>query len=468
MREALELANLVFLSYFGLVNMTYLLMTAIAIRMLVSHARRQRSFQVHELIARESAPPISIVAPMYNEEATSVQSVQSLLALSYQHYEVIMVNDGSKDNTLDVVIASFDMERLVRYPTANIPCAPIRGVYRSRQHRNLWLIDKENGGKADALNSGINYCSKPLFCAIDADTVLDKDALLRIVRPFIEDSTTIAAGGIIRIVNDCPVHRGRVADVRMPKNRLARYQVLEYLRAFLAGRVGWDALGMVLIISGAFGLFKRSAVVESGGYATDTVGEDMELVVRLHRHFRETKRRYSIRFIGDPVAWTECPESTRVLGRQRDRWQRGLTQVLTRHRKMLLNPRYGRIGMFAYPYFFFLEMIGPAIEIVGYVVFLLAIITGSISWIHAAAFFAVAVVLGVVLSVLSVVLEEISFRRYNRTTDLLRLFWLAIEENFGYRQLNTWWRLKGLYSQLRGRTEWGEMKRKGFTVEAQR
>ena len=466
MREALEILNLVFIGYFGLLNVTYLLMTIIAIRALVSHARRQRSVHVHEMIARESAPPISIIAPMYNEEATAVPAVQSLLALSYPHYEVIMVNDGSKDNTRDAVIAAFDMERLVRYPTAGIPSAPINGVYRSRQYRNLWLIDKANGGKADALNAGINYCSKPLFCAIDADTVLDRDALLRIVRPFIEDSSTIAAGGIIRIVNDCPVHRGRVADVRMPRNRLARYQVLEYLRAFLAGRVGWDAMGMVLIISGAFGLFKRSAVVDSGGYATDTVGEDMELVVRLHRHFLEIKERYSIRFIGDPVAWTECPESNRVLGRQRDRWQRGLTQVLTRHRTMLFNPKYGRIGMFAYPYFYFLEMIGPAIEMVGYLVFALAVLTGSISWIHAAAFFGVAVVLGIVLSILSVVLEEISFRRYNRVSDLLLLFWLAIEENFGYRQLNTYWRLKGLYSQLRGRKEWGEMKRKGFAVQS--
>ncbi len=465
MQEFLEAANFGFLIYFGTLNVSYLAMTFIAIRMLVSHARRQRSFQVHELIARESAPPISIIAPMYNEEATCLPAVQSLLALSYPHYEVIMVNDGSTDGTLDNVVAAFEMEQTARYPTATIPCAEIRGIYRSRQHHNLWLIDKENGGKSDALNAGINYCTKPLFCAIDADTLLDPDALLRIVRPFIEDSSTVAAGGIIRIVNDCPIHRGRVAEVKMPQNRLARYQVLEYLRAFLAGRVGWDAVGMVLIISGAFGLFKRSMVVEVGGYATDTVGEDMDLVVRLHRHCREKGLRYAVRFIGDPVAWTECPESMRILSRQRDRWQRGLAQVLTRHRKMLFNPRYGRVGMVAYPYFFFLEMVGPAVEVSGYLFFLLALITGSISTTHAVAFFMVAVVLGVVLSVLSVVLEEISFRRYNKVTDLLRLFWLAVEENFGYRQLHTWWRLKGLISHLRGRMEWGDMKRKGFAVQ---
>lgn len=464
MAAVLEKANLVFIGYFLLINVSYLTLTIVAIRMLVMHGRRQRSFQLHELIARESAPPISIIAPMYNEQATCVQSVHSLLALSYPHYEVLIVNDGSKDDTVSLVREAFDMERLVRYPTAEIPCEEIRGIYRSRQHKNLWLIDKANGGKSDALNAGINYCTKPLFCAIDADTLLDRDALLRVVRPFIEDHDTVAAGGIVRIVNDCPVHRGRVADVRLPTRRLARYQVLEYLRAFLSGRIGWDAMGMVLIISGAFGLFRRSTVVEVGGYATDTVGEDMELVVRLHRFCREQKRRYAIRFVGDPVAWTECPESLTVLGRQRDRWQRGLSQVLMRHRKMLFNPRYGRVGMMAYPYFFFLEMVGPAIEALGYTVFLVALVTGSLSWLHALAFFLVSVGLGILLSIMSVVLEEISFRRYNRVGDLLRLFWLSIEENLGYRQLNTYWRLRGLYSSMRGRMEWGDMTRRGFVV----
>ena len=263
-------------------------------------------------------------------------------------------------------------------------------------------------------------------------------------------------------MNGCRVASGAVTEVRLPTTWLARFQVLEYLRAFLAGRMGWSALNATLIISGAFGLFRRSLVVEVGGYATDTVGEDMELVVRLHRHCRERGIPYRIEFVPDPVAWTECPESLRVLGRQRDRWQRGLTEVLLRHRHMLLNPRYGLIGMLAYPYFFFLEMFGAAIEMAGYAAFILALVLGRANGPYVVAFLMVAVLLGIALSVAAVGLEELTFRRYPRMKDLLALFGLAVIEGFGYRQLSTFWRARGLLSALRGKKSWGEMTRKGF------
>ena len=282
------------------------------------------------------------------------------------------------------------------------------------------------------------------------------------VRPFLENERTVAAGGIIRIVNDSRVGMGVVEEVRLPRRLLARLQVLEYLRAFLVGRVGWDALDAVLIISGAFGLFRRSLVVELGGYATDTVGEDMELVVRMHRHCRERRIPYRIVFVPDPVAWTECPESTRVLGRQRDRWQRGLIQVLSRHRRMLLNPRYGRIGMVAFPYFFFLEGWGPLIELGGYVSFAVALILGLWSPVYVLAFAALAFVFGAALSIVAVGLEELSFRRYERWRELAQLLVLALIEPFGYRQMSTWWRAKGVWSAMRGIQSWGAMERRGF------
>lgn len=297
---------------------------------------------------------------------------------------------------------------------------------------------------------------------MDADTLLERDALHRVVRPFLEDETTVAVGGTIRIVNGCRVRHGLVEEVGLPGNLLARVQVLEYLRAFLAGRMGWDALDATLIISGAFGTFQRAAVVEAGGYATDTVGEDMELVVRLHRMMRERKEPYRIRFLPDPVAWTEAPESTRVLGRQRDRWQRGLAQVLTRHRIMLLNPRYGRIGLVSYPYFVFLEMFGPFFELIGYLSVPLLLLTGKVNLLFAATFLAVAIGLGLVLSVLAVALEELTFRRYPRRSDLYRLFFLAFAENIGYRQLSAWWRIRGMWNWLRKDESWGKMERKGF------
>ena len=461
----LLVAAVIVLGYFVALNGTYLAASVLAFASLRRYARRLKSLYVEEMIA-SPLPPITLVAPAYNEEATCVEATRALLTLQYPTYEIIVVNDGSKDRTVERMIAAFDLVPTPRMATADLGTKPVRAVYRSRRHPELWLVDKANGGKADALNAGVAHCRTPLFCAMDADTLLERDALTRVVRPFLERQDTVAVGGIIRIVNGCDVRGGQVGGVRMPERWLARFQVLEYLRAFLAGRMGWAAIDATLIISGAFGLFKRSAVIDVGGFATDTVGEDMELVVRLHRWHREMRRPYHITFVPDPVAWTECPEKLRVLGRQRDRWQRGLTEVLVRHRRMLFNPRYGRIGMVAFPYFFFFEMLGPVIEVAGYAALGLALATGRFDPGYALAFVAVSVILGVTLSLAAVGLEELSFRRYARFRDLLLLFALAVVENFGYRQMTSWWRMKGLWSALRREKGWGQMERRGFASPA--
>ncbi|MEQ8331157.1 MAG: glycosyltransferase [Longimicrobiales bacterium] len=459
-----DVLNWVVLIYFVLLNGVYLSTSLFAFGALRRYANRMKSLDLDTLIASAGAPPITLVAPAFNEEPTCVESVRSLLSLEYPEYEIIVVNDGSNDETLARLTEAFNLYPAARLPMASLPAQPVRQLLRSRRYRNLWVVDKENGGKADALNAGINFCRTPLFCAMDADSLLEPDALIRVVRPFLEDARTVAAGGILRIANGCVIKQGRVVDVRLPKSLLARFQVLEYLRAFLSGRMGWDALDATLVISGAFGVFHRQTVVDAGGYASDTVGEDMELVVRIHRHCREKEIPYRIHFVPDPVAWTECPESMRVLGRQRDRWQRGLFQSLTRHRVMLLNRRYGRAGLLAFPYFYFLEMWGPVIEAAGYVAFAAAIIAGRADPLFVAAFLMVAVVLGVSLSISAVALEELSFRRYPRASDLIRLFILGVAENFGYRQASTFWRLKGTISALRGVEGWGAMTRTGFTL----
>ncbi len=461
---ALFVVNSLVLVYFVLLNTSYLFTSFTAFRSLRRYAQRLKTIDVLELLRSGAAQPITVVAPAYNEEATCVEVTRSLLTLEYPEYEILIVNDGSKDATLMRLIEAFDLVPAPRFPAADIPSKPVRATYRSTRYPNLWVIDKENGRKADAVNAGLNFVRTPLFCVIDSDSLLEPEALLRVSRPFLEDARTIAAGGIIRIVNGSIVRASRVADVRLPRNLLARFQVLEYLRAFHSGRLGWAELNATMIISGAFGLFKRSVVVEVGGFATDTVGEDMELVVRLHRHCHEDGIPYRIVYIPDPVAWTECPETAKGLGGQRDRWQRGLTEVLTRNLRLLLNPRYGSVGLLAFPYFFFLEMLGPVIEVLGYVAFAVTIILGLASLPYVLAFLTLAIVFGVALSVAAVGLEELTFRRYHRTADLVRLFWLAIAENFGYRQLNSWWRIKGMISVLRGKHEWGELTRKGFAT----
>jgi cellulose synthase/poly-beta-1,6-N-acetylglucosamine synthase-like glycosyltransferase len=454
--------NLTVIVYFIALNSIYLSMSVFAFASLRRYALRMRTVDVTELMATAGMPPVTLLAPAYNEEATCVEAIKSLLTLRYPNYDILVVNDGSKDGTLASLRQAFQLVEADRAPVATIPTAAIRAVLRSRRHPSLWVIDKSNGGKADALNAGLNYCRTPLFCAIDADSLLEPDALTRIVRAFLEDSTTVAAGGVIRIVNGCRVRSGIVEEVVLPESHLARIQVLEYLRSFLSGRMGWDALDATLIISGAFGMFQRTVVTEAGGYATDTVGEDMELVVRLHRHCREQGRQYRVAFVPDPVAWTECPESLRVLGRQRDRWQRGLMESLWRHKVMLLNPRYGKVGMLAFPYFFFLEVFGPIIEGLGYVTFPTAVVLGRTSLPYVIAFLAVAFAFGIALSFAAIGLEELSFRRYPRARDLLRLLGVAITENVGYRQLSTYWRIRGMVSKLRGAKAWGAMERKGF------
>jgi cellulose synthase/poly-beta-1,6-N-acetylglucosamine synthase-like glycosyltransferase len=456
--------NWMVLAYFIILNAVYLVTSLFAFGALRRYARRLKSLDLGDLVHGAGAPPITLLAPAYNEEATCVEVVRSLLTLEYPEYEILVVNDGSTDRTLERLVAEFNLKPTARIATAFLDTRPVRQIYRSRRHPNLWVVDKENGGKADALNAGINFCRTPLFCAMDADSLLEREALLRIVRPFLEDAHTVATGGILRIANGCVVSQGQVLDVRLPRNMWARFQVLEYLRAFLSGRMGWDALHATLVISGAFGMFRRGTVVDAGGYATDTVGEDMELVVRLHRYCREHGIPYAIHFVPDPVAWTECPETLRLLSRQRDRWQRGLFQSLTRHRVMLMNSRYGRAGLLAFPYFFFLEMLGPVVEALGYVAFAVAVASGHTDYAYVVAFLMVAIVLGVALSVAAVALEELSFRRYPRLKDLLNLFLLAVAENFGYRQLTAWWRVKGTWSALRGVEGWGGMARKGFTL----
>ncbi len=453
-------------TYFLVVNLVYTLFIVMSYREILRQVRHG-SFSDHRILVQsELTPPISVLAPAYNESATIVQSVKSLLKLNYGKYEVVVINDGSKDDTLQQLVQEFGLYRSKRLYRPYVQAKPVRGIYRSMlpEYGNLVVVDKENGGKADALNVGINVAQHPYVCSIDADSLLEDDALQKVIKPFLEDDTVIAAGGIVRIANGCEVVNGRVVKVGLSKKLLPIFQVVEYFRAFLSGRMAWHSVNGLLIISGAFGMFRRAELIEVGGYRHDTVGEDMELVVRLHRVKREQRKPYRVAFVPDPVCWTEAPEQVSILSRQRNRWQRGLFDTLRIHLRMLLNPRYGVVGMAAMPYFFFVELLGPVFELLGYIVMMVMLVLGQLNAPMAFLFFTVALVYGVMFSVGAVLFEEISFQRYPNPKDLAVLIAFGVLENFGYRQLTVWWRIKGLIDYFRGKTGWGSMTRKGFEL----
>lgn len=429
--------------------------------------RRHRLDVWHELrdrlLGSSIAPRISMLAPAYNEALTVTDSLRSLLGLRYPDLEVVLVNDGSSDATLEVLQRDFDLVSVRPIYRRRVSSEAVTGIYRSRTNPGLVVVDKCNGGKADALNAGLNIASGELVCAIDADTIIDSDALLRMVRPFLIDDRVIAAGGTIRVANGAQVHNGRVVSAHAPRRLLAGLQAIEYLRAFLTGRLGWNRLGGNLIISGAFGMFRRDLTIDAGGYEHATVGEDMELVARLRRLAIERGAPDTVVFIPDPVAWTEVPESVRVLGRQRDRWHRGLADVLWRHRRALLNPRYRSLGLVALPYFTFIELLGPVVEAVGLIGLVIGLAFGAVDLPFALLFFLVAYGLGLIMTVLTLALDEWNYRAYGGLRERLRLLAFAVLEPLGYRQLTVIWRLRGLVRYVRGQTDWGVMTRAGFT-----
>lgn len=459
--SVIDIANLFFLGYFVLLNSAYLGLNLLA---LLALRRRNQEIILDQLpqVFSGHELPISILVPAYNEEGTISGSIRSLLQLSYPEYEVVVINDGSKDATLDVLIEQFALEPFPEAYYAQIRTSEVRSVWRSKRHPQLKVIDKVNGGKADALNVGINAARYPLFCGIDADSVLERDSLQRVVQPFLRDARVVATGGTVRVANGCTIEGGYLTRVGLPANLLALFQVVEYLRAFLFGRLGWSVISGMLIISGAFGLFRKETVVSVGGYRRNTIGEDMELIVRLHRELRARRTPYRIEFLPDPVCWTESPEDLGTLRNQRIRWQRGLSESLAANWRLMFSPRGGVPGWVAFPFMAAFEWLGPLLEVAGYLFVLAAWLMGGISWTAFASFLFVAVGLGIMLSVSGLMLEEMSFHMYPGPGQLVKLLGVAVLENFGYRQLNSWWRLVGLVRwAFNTRSSWGTMKRSG-------
>ncbi|WP_257968112.1 glycosyltransferase family 2 protein [Peribacillus deserti] len=417
-----------------------------------------------EYLHENFTKPVSIIVPAYNEEAGIIPSVRSLLTINYPEFEVIVVNDGSKDHTLNKMISEYEMKEIKKALRVQVETSPIRAIYQSELLPHLYLIDKENGGKADALNAGLNFSSFPYFCSLDGDSILERDAFTKVMKPIIDSNEeVIASGGSIRIANGCDIQSGRILKVGLANSPLVIMQTIEYLRAFLMGRIGLSKHNLLLIISGAFGVFSKYWVLEAGGYKRDTVGEDMELVVRLHRILKEKGLKKKIVYVPDPVCWTEVPEDIKYLRRQRSRWHRGLFESLWNHRKMIFNTKYGSIGFISFPYFWIVEFFGPIVELSGYIYMILAIFLGGVYLEFAIIIFLLSCLYGSVFSMASVLLEEWSLRKYPKVSDIWKLFLYSLTETLWYRPLTVFWRFEGIIQIIRGDVSWGEMKRKGVS-----
>lgn len=449
---------------------TYTGLAIVSASNLLRYFRKNSYVDYKAILLYPELPTVSILVPAFNEEKSVVDSLKALMSLYYTNYEVVMVNDGSTDKTLEHVIEAFELEKVNYAFDYRLPCQRIRGVYKSKRRNfaRITVIDKINGGKSDSLNAGLNVSHSRLVVCLDADSIIEPDTLLKLVKPFLEEESgrkVIGAGGVIRIANQCEIENGELKQVHLPKKFLPRIQILEYTRAFIMARMAWAKIDGLLIISGALGMFDKEILIASGGYRTDTVGEDMEVVVRMRRYMSDRRQKYSVACIPDPLCWTEVPETFQSLSRQRNRWTRGLAETLWFHKKMFLNPKYGRIGMLSYPYWLLFEWAAPLIEFLGYVYFTYLIITGSVNW----PFFALLLLFvynyAVMLSLWAIFFEEMTYHRYNKRSDVLKLALTAMLEPILYHPFTVFWAVKANIDFLLGKSDWGKQERIGFKAK---
>jgi len=429
--------------------------------------KKENTFTDYSIIAANpNAPAFSVLAPAYNEGMTIVENVRSLLSLYYHNLEIIIINDGSKDDSVQKLIEAYELEWVPFFVQGKIETNKIKGVYKSKNpaFKKLIVVDKENGGKADALNVGINVSSGDYLVCIDVDCILEQDAVLKLAKPFLEqtDKRYIACGGVIRLANNCVIEDGKVVSVNMPKTLLGRTQALEYIRAFVLGRMAWSRASGLILISGAFGVFDRKIVLECGGYDKSTVGEDMELVVRMRKYMEEKNEPYEVLTIPDPLCWTEVPESKDILKKQRNRWMRGTIETLWKHRKMMFNPKYGKLGMVSLPYWFFFEFLGPLIEFLGYIIFIVFLLSGIINWPFFLILFALVVSMGFLYSIYGILVDLVSYQVYTKRKDFLTLIGTAFLEPFYFHPIVVKAGVNGFIDYFKKSHGWGEMTRQGF------
>lgn len=464
----LEYINIVFLVFTLMLFLIFSTMGYLSTQNSIHYKKKNSFGDLSRIMASPLAPGITIIAPAYNEGLTIVQNIRSLLSLQYVNYEVMVVNDGSTDDTLQKMIAAYDLELVDRVMDPDWQCKPIRGIYKSR-HRSfskLTVIDKYNGGKSDALNTGIHLSENKYVGCIDVDCLLMPDALLHVVKSFYQRSKkrVIAVGGVIRIANSCKIAGGMLEEIRLPSNWLARFQLLEYTRSFLLGRMAWGRLDSLLIISGAFGFFDREIALAVGGYDTKTVGEDMEIVFRMRRYMHDRREPYTIEYMPDPLCWTEVPETVNMLVGQRDRWSRGNLETLFKHKDMFFNSKYGRLGLVSYPYWFFYEWLAPIMELTGLVSILFFYYLGILNVDFFIAMTGMVYAFAIMFSFYAILWEVYMYNQYTKTRDILTLMIYALVEPFVFHPIVTYAAIRGNYKKLFNvRSGWGTITRKGFS-----
>ena len=461
-RSFIVVFNYFCMAFTLILNIIYIIQLFVSLIRVHKNYDKTFSDDFYSYIESDNLLPISLIIPAYNEEENIVQNVRPLMKMNYPQYEIIVVNDGSTDKTGELLVNAFHMHKIETSIRYQIPTEKIEGVYFSKDYPNLLYVQKKNGGKSDALNAGINISRYPLFTCLDADSRLEKDALLRLSLEFIKDSRTVVAGGLVRIANGSRIVDGELKGFTMPKKLIERFQIVEYYRSFLMGRVFWSSTNSLLIVSGAFGLFRKQTVIDVGGYKRNTIGEDMEIVVRIHRYMRKNRKKYRIKFNEFSVCWTQGPMSMNDIRSQRRRWQIGLMDTLISHAGMTLNPRYGFVGLVSVPYNWIFELFGAVVEVIGYFLIPFTLIMGELNMFFFVIYFLLSVALGIILSEGSLVIEQYTHRGAMTAKQSIAISVYALLENFGYRQMITVFRVEGIVKYRKLRKSWGKIKRKEF------
>ncbi|MBG6236402.1 cellulose synthase/poly-beta-1,6-N-acetylglucosamine synthase-like glycosyltransferase [Pedobacter sp. CAN_A7] len=464
MREFYE----IFIFYYASILMlSYSLLIIFSIIEIRQYMLRKSNKDLRSLLTSPHAPGITVIAPAFNEAKTIIDNVYSLLSLNYPKFEVVIVNDGSSDHTLEKMVLEFDLVKTDYAYHEHIKTSIIRGIYRSLNPAffNLLVVDKVNRkSKADASNAGINVSSYPYFLATDVDCVLHKDTLLKLIKPIIDDKNkVIATGAAIRLANSCDIENGFLIKAKVPQKILPLFQELEYIRSFLIGRMALSKIHGLTLVSGALGMFDKDIAIKAGAYDPLSLGEDMELVTRMRIYMHDINTKYKVKYIPESLCWTEAPATLKVYSQQRTRWAGGLAQNLWRHKRIMFNVKYGVFGMISFPYLFFSEWLAPIIELLGIMFYIYCIITGRVNWEYALILLVYVYSFCVTMSIFSVLWDEIIFRQYSSKWAIVQLCLTAFLEPIFYHPLVITFALKGVIYSLTGiQLSWGNMKREGF------